>query len=149
MKYITINKVRRCFLVFVDKFDSSAPCDKFRQKIPIRKTETTNRITKERGLPNTVPRLQLELHRRNRKSPEDVRNVKQSKKGSNVAKLAWTQDHVIDFDNVKVIDKGNHRNLKLKTLESWHTALTDEADNNSNTLPAQYTILLRKEFKKH
>jgi hypothetical protein len=31
----------------------------------------------------------------------------------------------------------------------WHTALTDEADNNSNTLPAQYTILLRKELKKH
>ena len=49
--------------------------------------------------------------------------------------------------NAKVIDKGNHRNLKA--LESWHTALTDEADNNSNTLPAQYTILLRKELKKH
>jgi hypothetical protein len=72
--------------------------------------------------------------------------VKQSKKGSNVAKHAWTQDHVIDFADAKVIDKGNHRNLK--TLESWDTALTDEADNNSNTLPAQYTILLRKELKK-
>ena len=78
---------------------------------------------------------------------EHVRNVKQGKKGSNVAKHAWTQDHLIDFANAKVIDKGNHRNLK--TLESWHTALTDEADNNSNTLPAQYTILLRKELKKH
>jgi hypothetical protein len=78
---------------------------------------------------------------------EHVRIVKQSKKGSNVAKHEWSQDHLIDFANAQVIDKGNHRNLK--TLESWHTALTDEADNNSNTLPAQYTILLRKELKKH
>jgi hypothetical protein len=36
----------------------------------------------------------------------------------------------------------------FNTLEFWHTALTDEADNNSNTFPAQYTILLRKELKK-
>ncbi len=71
----------------------------------------------------------------------------ESKKGSNVAKHAWTQDHIIDIANAKVIDKGNYKNLK--TLESWHTAITDEADNNSNTLPAQYAILLRKELKKH
>ncbi len=70
---------------------------------------------------------------------EHIRNVKLSKKGSNVAKHAWTQDHIIDFANAKVIDKGNYKNLK--TLESWHTAITDEADNNSNTLPAQYAIL--------
>ncbi len=37
----------------------------------------------------------------------------------------------------------------IKTLESWHTAITDEADNNSNTLPAQYAMLLRKELEKH
>ena len=80
---------------------------------------------------------------------EHVRNVKQKKKWSIVAKHAWAQDHLIDFANAKVIDKGNHRNLK--TLKSWHTALTDEADNNSNTLPAQNTILSRKELvlKKH
>jgi hypothetical protein len=66
---------------------------------------------------------------------EHVRNVKQSKNGSNVAKHAWpwAQDHVIDFANAKVIDKGNHRNLE--TLESWHTT--------------KYAILLRKELKKH
>ena len=86
-------------------------------------------------------------HSKNCKCKRAVRNVKQSKKGSNVAKHTWTQDHVIYFANAKVIDKGNHRNLKI--LESWHTALTDEADNNSNTLPAQYTILLRKELEKH
>jgi hypothetical protein len=73
---------------------------------------------------------------------EHVRNVKQSKKGSNVAKHAWTQDHVIDFANAKVIDKGNHRNLKTW---SWHTALTDEADNNSNTLLACEQALWVKE----
>ena len=76
-----------------------------------------------------------------------IRNVKLSKKGSNVAKHAWTQDHMFDFANAKVIDKGNYKNLK--SLESWHTAITDEAGNNSNTLPAQYAILLRKELKKH
>ncbi len=30
---------------------------------------------------------------------EHIRNVKLSKKGSNVAKHAWTQDHIIDFAN--------------------------------------------------
>ena len=43
---------------------------------------------------------------------EHVRNVKQSKKGSNVAKHAWTQDHVIDCANAKVIDKGIIETLK-------------------------------------
>ncbi len=65
--------------------------------------------------------------------------MKLSKKGPNVAKHAWTQGHIIDFANAKVIDKGNYKNLK--TLESWHTAITDEADNNPNTLPAHaYTF---------
>ena len=99
--------------------------------------------------------MQFELHRRNRKILEDeeVRTYKECetnqliKKGSNVAKHAWTQDHIIDFANAKVIDKGNYKNLK--TLESWHTAITDQTDNNSNTLPTQYAILLRKELKKH
>ncbi len=38
------------------------------------------------------------------------------KKGSNVAKHAWSLDHAIDFDAAEVIDKGNFRTRK--TLES-------------------------------
>ncbi len=41
---------------------------------------------------------------------EHVRNVKQNKDGSNIAKHAWDCDHVIDFDISKVIDKGKFRN---------------------------------------
>ena len=46
----------------------------------------------------------------------------------------------IDFDNACVIDKGNYR--VRKTLESWHTAKTVDAENNSKPLPRQYSILL-------
>jgi hypothetical protein len=41
---------------------------------------------------------------------------------------------------INVIDKGNFR--VRKTLESWHTAITKESDNNSKPLPRQYSILL-------
>ena len=47
---------------------------------------------------------------------------------------------VIDFEGATVIDKGNYR--VRKTLESWHTAKTVGADNNSKPLPRQYSILL-------
>ncbi len=50
---------------------------------------------------------------------EDIRNVKQNKSGSNVAKHSWDNDHIIDFDNEKIIDKGKFQ-CRL-TLESWHT----------------------------
>ena len=50
------------------------------------------------------------------------------KKGSNVAQHAWNNDHRIDFNQTKVIDKGNFR--ESKTLESWHTAATENADSN-------------------
>ena len=73
---------------------------------------------------------------------EHVRNVKNHKTGSNVAKHAWTYDHRIDFENAEVIDKGNFRTRK--TLKSWHTALTTDADNNSCPLPGQYTVLIKK-----
>lgn len=44
---------------------------------------------------------------------------------------ALTNDHAVDFANAKVIDNsGPTEALRLKTLESWHTALTDKADNN-------------------
>ena len=55
---------------------------------------------------------------------------------------ALNNSHNIDFNNAKIIDK--KRNRIKKTLESWHTAATGQADNNSKPLPQQYTILLRK-----
>ena len=96
-----------------------------------------------------MSRLQLELHRRNRKilEEEEVQTYKECETKQERVERRKTRDHIIDFANAKVIDKGNYKNLK--TLESWHIAITDEADNNSNTLPAQYAILLRKELNKH
>ena len=73
---------------------------------------------------------------------EHLRNVKLCKKGSNVAKHAWTYDHVIDFSNSIVIDSGSYRTRK--TLESWHTAVRNNADNNSMLLPGQYTMLTKE-----
>ena len=73
---------------------------------------------------------------------EHIRNTKQCTKGSNAAKHAWTLDHTIDFKNAEIIDKGN--NWIRKTLESWHTAKTAKADNNSCPLPGQYNILLNQ-----
>ena len=61
-------------------------------------------------------------------------------KGSNISAHAWSINHSINFDNASVIDKGNFRDRK--TLESWHTANTNEADNNSKPLPEQHSILL-------
>ena len=78
------------------------------------------------------------LHTRRK---EHIRNVKYCNKGSNVANHAWMNDHQIDFENAIVIDKGNFR--VRKTLESWHTAMTTEADNNARSLPRQYSILLK------
>jgi len=73
---------------------------------------------------------------------EHTRNTTRCAKGSNVAKHAWTFDHVIDLDNSTIIDNWNHRTRK--TVESWHTAKTVEDDNNSCPLPRQYNILLNK-----
>ena len=73
---------------------------------------------------------------------EHIRNVKNCKKGSNIAKHAWDYDHKIDFENGKVIDSGNYRTRK--TLESWHTATITNSDNNSKPLPKQYATLVRK-----
>ena len=67
-----------------------------------------------------------------------MRNIKHCTKG---AKHAWTFNHVIDFNNSKIIDKAN--NQSRKTLESWHTAKTVGEDNNSCPLPRQYHIVLR------
>ena len=48
---------------------------------------------------------------------------------------AWTNNHSIDFENPSVIDKSDHR--VRKTHKSWHTAMTNEADNISMPLPRQ------------
>ena len=71
---------------------------------------------------------------------EHIRNTKVFKSGSNVASHAWLEGHTIDFENARVIDRGNSR--VRKTLESWHTAITSQADNNAKHLPRQYSILL-------
>ena len=73
---------------------------------------------------------------------EHIRNVKQNTVGSNIAKHSWTKDHVINFEDGQVIDRGDYRTRK--TLESWRTAITAEFDNNSKPLPEQYRILLNK-----
>ena len=59
---------------------------------------------------------------------EHIRNVKLWKIGSNIAAHAWRNNHSINFNNARVIDKGNFR--IRETLESCHTANTNEADNN-------------------
>ena len=73
---------------------------------------------------------------------KNIRNVKNYSQGLNIINHAWTKDHIIDFENGKVIDKGNYRNRR--TLESRHTALANETDNNSKPIPGQYAILLQK-----
>ena len=49
---------------------------------------------------------------------------------SNLASHSWKNGHKIDFEGGEIIDKGNYR--VRKTLESWHTETTKDADNNSN-----------------
>ena len=75
----------------------------------------------------------------NTRRKEHIRNVKTAAKGSRIANHAWSHDHPIDFNNASVIDKGNFR--IRKTLESWHSMVTPNADNNSCPLPGQYNIL--------
>lgn len=73
---------------------------------------------------------------------EHIRNVKNCKKGSNIAKHAWDNDNRIDFENWEVIDSGSYR--ARKTLESWHTATITNSDNNSKSLAKQYVMLINK-----
>ena len=62
------------------------------------------------------------------------------KTGSNISVHAWRNNHSIDFNNARVTNKGNFR--IRETLESWHTANTNDADINSKPLPKQYSIFL-------
>ena len=43
---------------------------------------------------------------------EHMRNLKHCTKGSNIAKHVWTFNHIIDFNNSKIIDKANNRNRR-------------------------------------
>ena len=51
-----------------------------------------------------------------------------------------TVENILFLIIFAVIDRGNYRTRK--TLESWHTANTIDADNNSKPLPEAYLILL-------
>ena len=55
---------------------------------------------------------------------------------------AWDNNHLIDFESAKVVDKGRIHNRL--TLESWHTASDKKADNNSKPLPPQYRALINR-----
>ena len=71
----------------------------------------------------------------NTRKKEHLRNTKTAAKGSRIANHAWSNNHVIDFENASIIDKGTFRTRK--TLEAWHTKVTPNADNNSCLLPGQ------------
>jgi hypothetical protein len=58
----------------------------------------------------------------NTRRKEHRRNVELYKSGSNIANHAWTNNHRIDFNSRKIIDKSNYQHRE--TLESWHTACT-------------------------
>ena len=52
--------------------------------------------------------------------------------GSNIANHGWSHDHHINFDSA---------------LESWHTATTNEADNNTCPLPIFFFTLQRLQYR--
>ena len=79
----------------------------------------------------------------NTRRKEHIQNVELDKSGSNIANHTWANDHKIDFDGGKIIDKGTYRHRQ--TLESWHTACTKGSDNNSKHLPEQYRFLINNE----
>ena len=76
---------------------------------------------------------------------EHVRNVANYTSSSNIANHAWKYNHKINFDKRKIIDKGNCR--IRKTLESWHTAATKDAENNAKPLTKQYATLIKKYYR--
>ena len=84
-----------------------------------------------------------ETAERNTRRKEHKRNVQHNKICSNIATNAWINNHSIDFNNGKIIDKGNYRHRRI--FESWHTACTKNSDNNLKHLPEQYRFLLRKD----
>ena len=56
-------------------------------------------------------------------------------------------DHHIDFDNSRVIDKGSFRIRKI--LEAWYTSATKHADNNSKAIPNSIAFFLNNSHLFH
>ena len=75
-----------------------------------------------------------------------MRNVKRHTKKSNIGNHVWVNDHSIDFNNGMIIDRGTFRSGK--TLESWHTAITKEA-NFSDKGPILYLSGMVRHSEKH
>ena len=75
---------------------------------------------------------------------EHIRNVKTAAKGSRVANHAWPHNHVIDFNLMRRSLTKAVLASESQFLESWHTTITPNADNNSCPLPGQYSILVNK-----
>ncbi len=59
-----------------------------------------------------------------------------------IAKHAWNNNHEIEFENGKVIEKSNY--WQRFTLELQCAAITEIVDNNSKHLPELYRFLLKK-----
>ena len=80
----------------------------------------------------------MELYQRNWKNFQHLAKGAQENRialqiGLNIANHARTNYHTKDFNNEKVIDKGNFRHRW--TPESWHTTFTKGSGNNSKYLP--------------
>ena len=127
-----------------------------RTTFPVTKGQTTSRETDQSCIQDWLRWLLLVLYRWNRQSSRNEkkgtykRNVEQCKSGSYIAKHAWTQDHKINFDTCKILDKPTYRHRA--TLKSWHTAITMNSNNNAQHLPEQYGYLLigdKSQFEIH
>ena len=59
----------------------------------------------------------------NTRKKEHLRNIKTLSKGSRTADHAWLTNHIIDFENVSVVDKDTSRTRK--TLEGWQLNQSD------------------------
>ena len=83
-------------------------------------------------------KLTLEIHTGKRGNQEMFLSSKKKKncsKGPNISNNAWSNNHSVDFRNAAVIDKDDYH--VCKTLESWHTAMTRDTENNFKPLPGQ------------
>jgi len=106
------------------------PSPKFRQPMDLRTNAVVSKIPCSDCSWNYIGETGRCFQTRNK---EHKRNLKNYAKCSNIANHAWSNNHLIDSENARVIDKGNYR--VRKSLESWHTAKTTNAYR-------QYSILL-------
>ena len=72
----------------------------------------------------------MELHVGTRNEERDTRGTQNTTKlVRNIANYEWTNNHNIDFNNEKIIDKCYYQHRR--TNESLHTACVKNSDNNS------------------